>query len=710
MTQVFYLHEFTMKNVSERKSVDMHAWRVLTAAALVGAASFVALRLDGQEPVAESVGARTTIDTTPIVEAAITAGDRAHLAFAPVIRAPLPSVRGPEWARNGVDAFIQAKLDAAGIAPAEEASRVTLLRRVTFDLTGLPPTPEELTAFESDASPDAYERLVDRLLASPTFGERWAQHWLDLARFAETDGFEHDKVRPEAWRYRDWVIAALNADMPYDEFVRQQVAGDESGSRGSGVGGQESEIPKSEIPNPQSAIPTTFCLAGPDMPDINDQLERRHNLINELTATVGSVLLGLQMGCAQCHDHKYDPLSQGDFYRLRAVFEPAVPPLKRDVPCNSLALQKIAEPARFWIRGDHRRPGVEVEPAFPRIAAIQARSASEGSSPALSNDSPRSQLAAWLMHAGNPLTSRVVANRLWQHHFGRGICATPSDFGVMGGPVTHPELLDWLAVELREGGWEMKRVHRMIVGSATYRQISDFGFRISDSKADASDNPQSAIHNPQLSDLYSRFPRRRLEGEAIRDAMLSAAGLLTGERGGPGVMPPLPPELVGTLLKDQWKTSPREADHYKRSVYVFARRNLRYPIFEAFDRPDANASCPARNRSTTAPQSLVMLNSEFSLLAARHLAGRVLAESDNPRGRVELLYVLAYSRLPAAAESYRLQGFLQDSQRQIAAEARPREQLALPPALPPSADPAAAAALVDAALALLNASEFLYID
>src|SRR6185436_1386771 len=197
-----------------------------------------------------------------------------------------------------------------------------------------------ITQFEADNRPDARERLVDRLLASPAYGERWGQYWLDLARFAETDGYEHDKVRSNAWRYRDWVIAALNADMPYDEFVRLQLVGDEG----------------------ESAVATMFCLSGPDMPDINDQAERRHSLMNELTGTVGAAFLGLQLGCAQCHDHKYDPLSQADFYRLRAVFEPAVPALKRDVPVSALANQKDAAPARFWVRGDHRRPGLEMQP------------------------------------------------------------------------------------------------------------------------------------------------------------------------------------------------------------------------------------------------------------------------------------------------------------------------------------------------------------
>src|SRR5262245_25542027 len=563
-----------------------------------------------QEDVAESK-ATATIDTTPITEPAITNQDRAHWAFKPISPPPLPQIPNPKSEiRNQIDQFILAKLEAQNVVLSAQANRPTLLRRLCFDLLGLPPTPEPLAAFKNDQSPDAYERLVARLLASPTFGERYAQYWLDLARFAETDGYEHDKVRPDAWRYRDWVINALNSDLPYDEFIRQQLAGDESRDQWSRVVEPSVSNPKSKVQNPKSEpllsgqIASMYCLSGPDMPDINDQLERRHSLMNEMTAAVGAVFLGLQFGCAQCHNHKYDPLSQADFYRLRAIFEPAVPALKRDVPVSILTDQKDALTARFWVRGDHRRPGLELAPAFPRIAdsALRAPHSALG----------RTDLAAWLTDNSNPLTSRVIANRLWQWHFGRGLCLTPSDFGVMGGPVTHPELLDWLATDLREHDWSMKRLHRQIISSATYRSASI---------------PQSAVrtpHSDESEDLYAHFPRQRLSAEAIRDAMLASAGLLTSERGGPGVMPPLPDELLGTLLKGQWTTSKREADHYKRSIYIFARRNLRYPIFEAFDRPDGNASCPIRNQSTTAPQSLLLFNSEFTLLAARHLAGRAL--------------------------------------------------------------------------------------
>jgi hypothetical protein len=639
-----------------------------------------------QEDVAETPKAQVAIDSTPLSEPAITDSDRQHWSFSPIKRPRLPVAARAAMLRTPIDAFIADKLAAQEGVIAGQATKATLIRRLSLDLRGVPPSPAELLTFEANQTPDAYERLVDRLLVSPQFGERYAQHWLDLARFADSDGYEHDKVRPDAWRYRDWVIAALNADMPYDEFIRLQLAGDENGA----------------------STPTMFCLAGTDMPDINDQLERRHSLMNEMTASVGAVFLGLQFGCAQCHNHKYDPVSQGDFYRLRAIFEPAVPQLKRDVPVASLADHKDVQPARLWVRGDHRRPGVEVAPGLPRIANSAVRTSH--------SELNRTDLAYWLTSSDNPLTARVMANRSWQWHFGRGICTTPSDFGVMGAAPTHPELLDWLASELREGLWSMKRVHRLMVSSSTYRQISDCELQIADSSNRG--NLQSAISNPKLAHLYAHFPRQRLSGEAIRDSMLVAAGLLSSQRGGAGVMPPLPAELLGTLLKGQWTASKREAEHYKRSVYVFARRNLRYPIFEAFDRPDGNASCPVRGRSTTAPQSLLLFNSEFSLLAARHLAARVL-DAEEPKNQraegpneemIERLYLTALSRRPTADETAMLDKFLLEQRDRLASEGRPRDQLALPVGYAPQADAYGAAALVDACLAILNSNEFIYVD
>ncbi|MDX1946048.1 MAG: DUF1553 domain-containing protein [Pirellulaceae bacterium] len=386
--------------------------------------------------------------------------------------------------------------------------------------------------------------------------------------------------------------------------------------------------------------------------------------------------------------------------------------LKRDVPFLALQNQPATSAPRLWLRGDHRRPGPEVSAGFPRIASPVAAEVRASAS------DPRLHLADWLCAPENPLTSRVLANRLWQHHFGRGLSQTPSDFGVMGDLPSHPELLDWLASELRDRGWGLKRMHRLIVCSSTYQmasrgEVPGSKFKVPSLETATLNFEPGTLNSALAADpenqFYSRFPRRRLDGESIRDSLLSVSGLVSSERGGPGVMPPLPEELVATLLKGQWTTSQREADHYRRSVYAFARRNLRYPLFEAFDRPDANASCAARNRSTTAPQSLVLFNSEFSLLAARHLAGRILAESTEPARQAELLYQYAYSRPPTPAEAATMAQFLAEQRALLAAENRPASDLALPIG-PEPVDRLAAATLVDAALALVNASEFLYVD
>ncbi len=587
-----------------------------------------------------------------IVEAPIEAGDREHWAYQPLLKSALPDVREREWLQTPVDAYILSRLEELKLTGGKPADRAALLRRVTFDVTGLPPTLEELAAFERETAPDAYERLVDRLLASSAYGERAAQHWLDLARFAETDGFEHDKLRPDAWRYRDWVIDACNGDLPYDEFLRQQLAGDELAGGG--------------------AVATMFCLAGPDMPDVNDQLERRHFRLNELTSAVGSVFLGLQIGCAECHNHKYDPISQADFYRLRAIFEPAVPELKRDAPYNVLANQTETVPARLWIRGDHRRPGPMIEAGLPRIAAVESTS-----EPRFVPGSPtglRLALAESLLHEARPLTARVIANRLWQQHFGRGLCATSSDFGLINAEPTHQELLDWLANDLIEHGWSLKHLHRRILLSATYQQASR--------STTNDDDWQRRLQNDPDNRWCSRSPRRRLDGESIRDALLEVAGMLNRDQCGPGVQAPLPEELVSTLLKGQWVTSPNIGDHTRRSIYLFARRNLRFPLLEAFDRPDANASCAVRGRSTTAPQALVLLNGDLAVDAARLLTERVRATSPDDAERIRTAYRLTLSRDPTDEELREFLTFVADGDGRW----------------------------LDACLALLNCNEFLYCD
>ena len=609
-------------------------------------------------------------ESAPLVEPPITPADRDYWAFKPLSRPSLPETDGD--GTSPIDGFILARLKREGILPLPEADRLTLLRRVTFDLTGLPPSPDEIAAFLADNAPDAYEHVVDRLLASPAYGERWAQHWLDLARFAETDGFEHDKVRPDAWRYRDWVIDALNRDMPLDEFIQLQIAGDEL-----------------QPEDPQAAIATGFLLAGPDMPDINFQEERRHNALNEITATVGSVFLGLQVGCAQCHDHKFDPISQADFYRLRAIFESAE--LFKTPPVGRVVYESGSVPvSHLLIRGDFRRPGPVIEPAFPRVANLHEETIGV---PSGRPGGRRAALARWLTSGRQPLTPRVLANWIWLHHFGQGLSHTPGDFGAMGDRPSHPELLDWLASELVTQGWSLKKLHRLLVTSAVYRRASSpssSGLTPEQAQLSQERWDRAAAADPYNHWLW-RMNRRRLEGEAVRDAMLAAAGRLSQGRNGPGVMAPLPTELVATLLPGQWKASGDEEAIHRRSVYLFVRRNLRYPLFEVLDRPDTNASCPRRNVSTTAPQALAMLNSDISLSVARELATFLMASSADAKTQIALLYQRALGRPPTDCETAAAFSFLQS-----------------PPASNNLAEPPAA--LIELCLAVFNVNEFVYVD
>ncbi len=339
--------------------------------------------------------------------------------------------------------------------------------------------------------------------------------------------------------------------MPYDRFMRMQVAGDLMADE------------------PDGGLATMFCLAGPDMPDLNDQVERRHNLLNEMTGTVGSVLLGLQLGCAACHDHKYDPVSQADFYRLRGILATGVPELVRDKPWHQFKEQSSDQEVQFYHRGDHRQPTTKLTRGVPRIAADEKTARYVATA-----THPRIAFADWLADASNPLPARVMANRIWQSHFGRGLSATSGDLGLAGFEPTHPELLDWLACQLREQAWSVQKLRREIVLSATYRSRSYVDTAVDQDVVQ--DQQQAAEHARRLqrdpgNEAYSRYPRRRLTGEMLRDAMLQTAGLLDQRAGGPGVMPPLPAELLQTLLPNQWKASTDPADHARRSVYVFAR-------------------------------------------------------------------------------------------------------------------------------------------
>jgi hypothetical protein len=608
-------------------------------------------------------------------EEPITAEEREHWSFKPLIKPALPAVKNTSGALNEIDHFILSKIEARGLAPAPVADPLTFIRRVTFDLTGLPPTPQEVQTFvqacgwvvqDDDSkwvkdgdglatrSPEAieaaYAALVDRLLQSPRYGERWAQHWLDLARFAETDGYERDIERKEAWKYRDWVIRALNADLPYDEFVALQIAGD-------------------ELPNGE-AVATGFLFAGPDMPETNFQDERLHLLLNDITNTVGTTFLGLTVGCAQCHDHPYDPISQADFYRLRAFFD-NLPRLKKDIQLG-VSMHEAgdkAPPSRVAIRGDHQRPGPVVQAAFLRIAN---RAEMVPNTVALkSSTGRRTALARWITQPTNGLFLRTAMNHVWQHHFGKPIVGTPDDLGRKGQTPSNPELLDWLAAELPQRRWSMKSMHRLIVLSNAYRQAV------------------LPANDEASGEVWRGFERRRLSGEELRDAMLSAAGRLAPETGGPGVRLPLPPELQLPGSKKPASASTFDPALDRRSIYVFAQRNLHHPLFDLFDRPDAMISCSRRSETTTAPQALTLFNSEFSLEMAQALAALVLKQGSDSDTIINEATWRCFSRAPTKKELQLGRAFLDKHK---------------------SLTPTLIEAVTDYCLALMNASAFCYLD
>jgi hypothetical protein len=703
--------------------------------------------------------------------------------FRPPHRPAVPAVRDRAWVANPIDAFILAKLEAKGLTPSPRADKLRLLRRVSVDLTGLPPTVEEQDAFLTDESPDAYKKVVDRLLASPRYGERWVQHWLDLVRYAETDGFKADDYRPEAHKYRDYVIRALNADLPYDRFVRQQLAGDEL-----------------EPDNPEALLATGFNRLWPDEYNAANLEQRRQEILDDQTDTTGLVFLGLTVGCARCHDHKFDPTTQKDYYRLQAFFAPMrprddlpaanaasrrenaerlaawedatkdlraemeqrvadrrekarqdallkfrteikdaekTPPEKRTPYQHLIALmaekqmntagrtalaklpdeqkeryqeleKQLAEatpprpeplplamavtdvgreapPTHRLLGGDWRRPREQLEPGFPTFLD---RSAPDVSLPeGVVSTGRRAALARWLTRKDHPLTARVMVNRLWQHHFGVGIVASSNDFGAQGDAPTHPELLDWLAVEFVENGWGLKHMHRLMVLSATYCQ---------DSRVDPS---AKALSVDKENHLLWHARRRRLEGEAIRDASLALSGELNLRMFGPSARPKLPEKISSYA----WKPDAKIEDQNRRSIYVFVKRNLRYPLFDAFDWPDLHNSCSRRVTTTTAPQALLLLNGDFTRERAEKLGAALRARpGEKDADLVAHAYRAAWGR-PATADEVRLGvKFLSTQAETIRSKGDAAE----------AKEPAAirAAAVVDFCHALLNTNEFLYID
>ena len=696
----------------------------------------------------------------------------ADVEFSPPVRSPLPKVNQPNWARTPIDAFILFQLEELAIQPSDMAEKRRLVRRLTQSLIGLPPTRDEEDSYLKDPSANAYEKVVDRLLSSPRFGEKWGGHWLDLARYADSDGYNRDQIRPTSYLYRDFVIRALNENMPYDRFLSWQIAGDEIDPK-----------------NPAAQVATGFLRMGPYEHNAANLQQKRQDYLDEITDVTTSVVLGLTIGCARCHDHKFDPTSQKDYFSFQAFFaswnpkdnflavsptqvgayksqvanwEKEKQPLREEMekltsgqvkkltekglvrfgqeiqesvltlPSQRTPKQKqIAHLAELQIKdyqgmvaqemkgdakkkydqlmgemnagkpkappaaltmadlgneapdtfvlagGDWRKPGEKAGPAVPKFLAgeslsIQPRPESTGR---------RSALASWLTSNKNPLTAKVMVNRIWQHHFGVGLVASSSDFGALGDPATHPELLNWLAVELIESGWDLKHLHRLMVTSSVFMQ---------DSQVDpANAKHQWALQEDRENKLLWHFRRTRSQAEHVRDQVLFLTGSLDQQLYGPAVMPPLP---EGVPAKG-WKVSDSKADHNRRSIYVLMKRNLKFPLFDLFDSPDLHNSCSRRLATTTAPQALALLNGEFtrerSAAWANNLSGRHDGKS---KSQVEEAMSLAWSRQPTPSEVATAVKFLD-------------EQAALYPG-----NGKATKALADFCLVLLNSSEFLFVD
>ncbi|QEH38566.1 Planctomycete cytochrome C [Aquisphaera giovannonii] len=553
----------------------------------------------------------------------------------PVSRPTPPGTRRP--APHPIDAFVLHRLEASDLGYEPRADRRTLIRRLAFDLTGLPPTPGEVAAFEADARPDAYERLVDRLLASPRHGVRWARPWLDLARYGESNGFEFDEFRPNAWRYRDWVVDALNRDVPYDEFIRLQVAGDVL------------------RPDDPSAIEATgFLVAGAfDTPGQNQQSEAmrrvvRQDELEDVVGTVGQAFLGITVQCARCHDHKFDPVTATDYYRLSSALsgvrhgERDLGPLEPTPAGKSRRAYAVSprepEVTRLLARGN---PATPRQPVTPGGVACLAGFPADFGLPADAKESERrARLAAWLTDPRNPLTPRVIVNRLWQAHFGTGLVETPSDLGFNGGRPSHPELLDWLASELVARGWSLKAMHRLIVTSEAYRQGSrpdPAGLR-----ADAGDR------------LLWRKAPMRLEAEMVRDAMLAVSGALNERQGGPGYAEFAASQAPGTPAVLYTPVEPSGPDFDRRTLYRTWARGGRNGFLDAFDCPDPSTSTPRRPSTTTPLQALALLNDALTLRLADRMADRLRREAGaEPARQVELAYRLAFGRPPSGDERAR---------------------------------------------------------
>ena len=621
-------------------------------------------------------------------DAKIKPADRKHWAYLPVSRPAVPVVRDTAWVRNPIDAFVLAKLEKERWKPAPEVEARTLLRRVYLDLTGMPPTLAEQDAFLA-LSPAAYDKLIQALLSRPSYGERWGRHWLDLVRYAETNGYERDAARPFVWRYRDYVIQSFNDDKPFDRFILEQLAGD--------------ELPDSSA---DTLIATGYYRLGPWDDEPADPLEDRYDQLDDIINTTSLVFLGLTMGCARCHDHKFEALTMHDYYRLAAVFNGLSRPTKgrtelvlpagtkkeladasrsKDLPRGYFMREASAKipDMHLLLRGKAARPGPKVAPGLPTVLVKEQPPFPP---PGPETSLRRLTLARWIASPDNPLTARVIVNRVWQYHFGEGLVRTPSDFGVMGQPPTHSELLDWLAGWFVEQGWSVKKLHRLIMSSSTYRMSKRW-------------HKEYAAHDPDNNHLW-RFPYKRLEVEAMRDSMLAVSGRLNAKMFGPSMYPFVPKEaLEGNSDPEKiWKPFD-EKEASRRTIYAHIKRPMIVPFLETLDLCDTTRSADKRLTTTVAPQALTLFNGDFVNRQARYFAERVAHEvGENADKQIERAYRLALCRPPSAKERQALRRFFE-----LEANALEREGKLTPPL-------ARQRALERMCRVIFNLNEFVYPD
>lgn len=673
-------------------------------------------------------GASWPEDGSTIVEEKFVRG-RKHWAFQPVQRPAIPAVNDRTWVRNPIDAFILAKLEAKGWRPAPAATDQQLRRRLYFDLTGLPPT-----LLQQRHQP--FDTLVDDLLQSPAYAERWARHWLDVVRFGESNGYERDGHKPQVWKYRDYVIRSIAADKPFDRFLIEQLAGDEL-----------------DEPTAETLLATGYHRLGPWDDEPADPPTDRYDQLDDILSTTSQAFLGLTLGCARCHNHKFEPLTAADYYSMVAIFNGLERPrngrTELDRPVGTLAelarerardariapiqaqIAKLKEPFKTkeknWeenipaevqlqitranqqieairqetpdlprgyfleepkpappqtfvlIRGKPGAHGPEAPPAVPAILAKQQPSflAADRTS------RRRLSLAQWMASPDNPLTARVIVNRVWLWHFGEGLVRTPSDFGLMGQRPTHPELLDWLAGWFMDNGWSLRKLHKLILTSNTWRMSKQVV-------------PAYQAEDPE-NRLWWRMPYRRLEAEAIRDSMLAVSGRLNRKMFGPSVFPAVQPQaLEGSSDPDKiWKASPEE-EASRRSIYVFVKRSLILPMLEMLDLCDTARSSAQRMTTSVPTQALTLFNGDFVNQQARYLAGRLITDAGPDRGQqVRLAYRIALAREANETEVREMKTFLDKEESTLRASDSANAGLR---------------ALEQLARVIFNMNEFVYVD